>query len=158
MRAKPSGLSIADDGYVYPIAARADSWGLSKVDLQTLTAQKCLMPLYVDQELRLHRLEMELKFACISADDLADEDQKFSARLSRDAAETLVMHRKSLLLQEAIHRVYRELWLDEPVTTRTRQMTERGIDWHSHYTKPGRPAPSKITQLHQASMHQNGIG
>lgn len=158
MRAKPSGLSLADDGYVYPRAARADSWGLSKADLQTITAQKCLMPLYVDQELRLYRLEMELKFACISADDLADEDQKFSARLSRDAAETLAMHRKSLLLQEALHRVYRELWLDEPVTTRTRQMTEHGIDWRSYNAKRGRPAPSKITQLHQASMHQHGIG
>ena len=158
MRAKPSGLSIADDGYVYPIAACADSWGLSKADLQSITAQECLMPLYVDQELRLHRLELELKFACVSADDLADEDQKFSALLSRDAAETLAMHRRSLLLQEALHRIYRELWLDEPVTTRTRQMTERGIDWRSHYPKLGRPAPSKITQLHQALMHQNGIG
>ena len=158
MRAKPSGLSIADDGYVYPIAARADSWGLSKADLQTITAQQRLLPLYVDQELRLHRLEMELKFACISADDLADEDQKYSTRLSRDAAETLAMHHKSLLLQKALHRVYRELWLDEPVTTRTRQMTERGIDWRSYDVEPGRQASSKTMQLHQASMHETGIG
>ena len=158
MRAKPSGLSIADDGYVYPIAARADSWGLSKADLQSITAQKWLLPLYVDQELRLHRLEMELKFACISADDLADKEQKFSTRLSRDAAETLAMHRRSLLLQTALHRVYRELWLDEPVTTRTRQMTERGIDWRSYEVEPGRQASSRIMQLHQASMHENGIG
>ncbi|MCA0890485.1 MobA/MobL family protein [Qipengyuania flava] len=158
MREKPSGLSLADDGYVYPIAARADSWGLSKADLQTITAQQWLLPLYVDQELRLHRLEMELKFACISADDLADEDQKYSTRLSRDAAETLAMHRKSLLLQKALHRVYRELWLDEPVTTRTRQMTERGIDWRSYDVEPGRQASSKTMQLHQASMHETGIG
>ncbi|ASP28943.1 hypothetical protein CHH26_00700 [Qipengyuania flava] len=158
MRAKPSGLSLADDGYVYPIAARADSWGLSKADLQSITAQKWLLPLYVDQELRLHRLEMELKFACISADDLTDEDQKFSTRLSRDAAETLAMHRRSLLLQTALHRVYRELWLDEPVTTRTRQMTERSIDWRSYDVEPGGQASSKIMQLHQASMHENGIG
>lgn len=158
MRAKPSGLSLADDGYVYPIAARADSWGLSKADLQSITAQKWLLPLYVDQELRLHRLEMELKFACISADDLTDEDQKFSTRLSRDAAETLAMHRRSLLLQTALHRVYRELWLDEPVTTRTRQMTELGIDWRSYDVEPGGQASSKIMQLRQASMHENGIG
>ncbi len=158
MRAKPSGLSIAEDGYVYPVAARAESWGLSKADLQSTTAQKWLLALYVDQELRLHRLEMELKFACVSAEELADEDQKFSARLSRDAAETLAMHRRSLLLQKALHRVYRELWLDEPVTTRTRQMTERGIDWRSYDQKPRRPASSKTAQLHQALMQQNEIG
>ena len=158
MRAKPSGLSIAEDGYVYPVAARADSWGLSKADLQSTTAQKWLLPLYVDQELRLHRLEMELKFACVSADELADEDQKFSARLSRDAAETLSMHRRSLLLRQALHRVHRELWLDEPVTTRTRQMTERGIDWRSYDAKSRRPFSSKTAQLHRAFMHQNGIG
>lgn len=158
MRRKPTGLCLWDDGSVHPVAARAESWNLDKADLASATAKRALLPLYVEQELRFHRLETELKFACVGEAELADPDMKFAKRLSPDAVKTLELYRRSQLLHEALHRVYRELWLDENVTRRTQKMKERGIDWRAISAATKRRKRDVVAALQHAAMHQHGIG
>ncbi|MEL7831336.1 MobA/MobL family protein [Citromicrobium bathyomarinum] len=157
MREKPSGLGILEDGSVHPVAARADSWGLTKGDLATDIAKDRLLPLYVEQELRLHRLEIELKFACVDEKELADPDMKFASRLSPDAIRTLELHRRSLMLHEALHRVYRELWQHETVTSRTQKMKMQGVDWRAIFEATRHQRKAVMGAAEQISMQHNGV-
>jgi hypothetical protein len=131
MQRRPSGLVMWDDGSVRPAVARADSWGLGKADLVTEAAKARLLPLYVEQELRLGRLERELMWHVDSEAELLDREMKFKSKLSKEARNTLEAYERSQLLRAAIERVHREFWLGRGVESRQRQLEQRGIDWRT---------------------------
>ena len=158
MRRRPSGLGLWDDNSVHPVVAIASSWGLSKADLASSIARRELMPLYVEQELRFERLETELKFIGASKEDLADPHRKLADRLSREAAETLEIYRRSELLHVALGRVDRELRQGKTAVSRTSRMSERGIDWRAidQATRQRRGALAAAAQ--QIGAQHSGIG
>ncbi|GMN04419.1 MobA/MobL family protein [Erythrobacter sp. MTPC3] len=158
MRRRPSGLCLWDDNSVHPMVAIASSWGLSKADFASRIAKRELMPLYVEQELRFKRLETELKFIGASKEELANPQRKLADRLSREAAETLKIYRRSELLHLALGRVDRELRQGKTAASRTGQMSERGIDWRAidQATKQRRRALAAAAQ--QIGEQHKGIG
>lgn len=129
MGQKPTGLILGDDGFIYPLLARADSWGLSKADLATETARRQLLPLYVEQELRLESLETEMKWHVKKPSELSESDMFCTKKLSKPAVETHDTYRHSWLMREAIQRVRREAWLRQGVESRKERMEKAGIDW-----------------------------
>ncbi|MEN7536592.1 MobA/MobL family protein [Aurantiacibacter sp. DGU5] len=158
MRRRPSGLCLWNDNSVHPVVAIASSWGLSKADLASSIARRELIPLYVEQELRFERLETELKFIDASEEDLGDPHRKLAVRLSREAAETLEIYRRSELLLVALGRVDRELRQGSTAVSRTSQMSARGIDWRAidRATRQRRRALTAAAQ--QIGAQHNGIG
>jgi len=131
MQHKPTGLCLWEDGSVHPVSAISSSWGVSKIDLGSALAKRKLLPLYVEQELRFERLERELKYLAVGEEELDETWLRTATDLSSDAAKTLEIYSRSQLLWGALDRVRRELWLDENIASRTRQMTEQGIDWRA---------------------------
>lgn len=157
MRRKPTGLTLSEDGIMLPVSALASSWGVSREALASDAAKRLLMPLYVEQELRFERLEIELKFAGIGERELADPERKFAKRLSADAAKTLEIYSRSQLLHDALHRVYREISLGENVRSRTREMTARGIDWGAFAAHAEDRRRSLRLAQQQSISRQNGL-
>ena len=128
MRRKPSGLVLWDDGSVHPIAAIAASWGLDEADLQSETAKKALLPLLVEEQVRLDRLEQEVEPQITSMPQLFDEDLLKKLRLSEEARETAEVHRRSQLLGEMIERLHQHIWLKRPLESRAQRLRQRSVD------------------------------